>query len=173
MWKLVVLSVAILTVSGCQPVAVAKRIPEKKLERDMQDFINRYQAAWASTTPNAMKVMWHPQGMLYHPILSEPITGEWVPANNNRTKAVVPGFRWSLLRWASQGEIVFIEWQTEAIVNGEPYTWTGVDRMRVVNGKVMEEYVYFDTFPLRAMQSADIPYTPMVDVKELEKFKVD
>lgn len=160
-------------IAGCHSGVVADEIPQGNSEQGIQNFIEKYQAAWASDKPNAMQAMWHPEGVLHHPILSEPISGEWVPANNNRTKAVVPGFKWNLVRWAHRGEFVFIEWKTDAIIVGQPYSWTGVDRMRVVDGKVMEERVYFDTFPLRAMQNADIPYTPMVAVEELKKFKVD
>ena len=76
-----------------------------------------------------MKPLWHEDGILYHPVLSEPITGKWVPANNHRTKTVVPGFKWSLIRWVSADEYLFIEWENAADLGGERKTWRGVDRM--------------------------------------------
>ena len=120
-----------------------------------------------------MKTVWHQEGVLHHPILSESITGNWVAANNHRTKSVIPGFKWSLIRWASAGEFLFIEWQNEALLGSAPASWTGVDRMRIVDNRIMEEVVYFDTFPLRAMIDSSIQYTPMVDVAELRQFLVE
>lgn len=142
-------------------------------EKNVQEFVTRYQAAWASAEPLAMKDLWREDGVLRHPILSEPISGKWVPANNHRTKSIVPGFAWSLLRWASAGEFLFIEWKNSADLAGRRETWFGVDRMKIIDNRIIEEIVYFDTFPLRAMTDANIEYTPMVDVSELRPFYVE
>jgi hypothetical protein len=139
---------------------------------NMEQFVQSYEAAWASRDPLAMKPLWHEEGVLHHPILSEPITGKWVPANNHRTKTVVPGFKWSLIRWASADEYLFLEWENGADLGDDRKTWRGVDRMRMAEDRIIEEIVYFDTFPLRAMTNANIEYTPMVDVAELNEFFV-
>ena len=45
--------------------------------------------------------------------------------------------------------------------------------MQIAGNRIIEEVVYFDTFPLRAMTNANVEYTPMVDVAELNEFYID
>ena len=61
----------------------------------------------------------------------------------------------------------------KGVLGSGPASWTGVDRMRIVDNRIMEEVFYFDTFPLRAMIDSSIQYTPMVDVDELQQFLVE
>ena len=69
--------------------------------------------------------------------------------------AAAPDFVWQLLDWTSRGEVVIIEWQTTRIVNGERFSWRGVDKFRIRAGKIIEERVYCDTAPLRAVRTGE------------------
>ena len=71
-----------------------------------------------------MRSHWHPDGVLYHRILSEPIFGELVPAKNHCTNFVSPQFLWLLIRWASDDEFVFREWKNNAHLAGKLVAWT-------------------------------------------------
>jgi len=69
--------------------------------------------------------------------------------------AAAPDFVWQLLDWASRGDVVIVEWQTSRIVDGKRFDWRGVDKFRIREGKVIEERVYCDTAPLRALRTGE------------------
>jgi hypothetical protein len=50
---------------------------------------------------------------------------------------------------------VIIEWQTTRVVNGERFSWRGVDKFRIRAGRSIEERVYCDTAPLRAVRTGE------------------
>ena len=41
------------------------------------------------------------------------------------------------------------------LVNGARFSWRGVDKFRIKAGKIIEERVYCDTAPLRALRSGE------------------
>src|SRR5688572_24610598 len=135
------------------------------MDRDpeMEAFVAAYQEAWASREPGVMGRMWHPDGVLHHPALGTPITGELVPFNNDFTKNAIPEFSWTLTRWASAGDTVFIEWRCQGRFGDEPMEWRGVDVMVVRDGKIAEERMYMDTYPLRRLRDPSLPDMPLVD----------
>jgi limonene-1,2-epoxide hydrolase len=136
-------------------------------ETDMQAFVGAYQAAWASQVPGIMRSMWHPDGVLHHPALGRPVGADVVPHNNDFTKAALADFSWTLTRWASRGEHAFLEWRIQATIDGEAMTWQGVDVMVVRQGRIAEERVYFDTYPLRRKRDPSLPDVPLVDPDSL------
>jgi ketosteroid isomerase-like protein len=69
--------------------------------------------------------------------------------------AAAPDFVWQLLDWSSRGDVVIIEWQTTRIVDGRRFDWRGVDKFRIRAGKIIEERVYCDTAPLRALRTGE------------------
>src|SRR6266849_4360967 len=69
--------------------------------------------------------------------------------------AAAPDFVWQLLDWTARGNVVIIEWQTTRIVNGARFDWRGVDKFRIEAGKIIEERVYCDTAPLRALRTGE------------------
>ncbi len=136
---------------------------------DIQDFVRRYTAAWASREPNVMAALWHDDGELHHPALSAPIRGDRVASNNDNTKGQLPDFEWSLLDWAAQGNVVFLHWRNCATIGGKRHEWTGVDRMELREGRIMREDVYFDTVPLWQAFDPSQHYAPLVDVNALKE----
>jgi limonene-1,2-epoxide hydrolase len=133
----------------------------------MQAFVDAYQRAWASRVPHAMAEMWHRDGVLHHPALGRQVTGDVVPYNNDFTKSALADFSWTLLRWASAGDVAFLEWRIQARFEGEPVEWRGVDVMVVRDGRITEERVYFDTYPLRRRRDPTLPDEPLVDPDSL------
>ena len=137
-------------------------------DEDMEAFLTAYEATWASREPLAMAAMWHPDGVLHHPALGEPVSGEIVPRNNDNTKATIPGFEWSLRRWASHGEVLFMEWVNRGEFGGGVQEWSGTDVMVVRDGRIAEERVYFDTYPLRRRLDPSLADVPLVDPSKLK-----
>jgi len=69
--------------------------------------------------------------------------------------AAAPGFRLAVARLDRARDVVIIEWQTTRIVNGARFDWRGVDKFRLAAGKIIEERVYCDTAPLRALRTGE------------------
>jgi ketosteroid isomerase-like protein len=134
---------------------------------EMKRFIHDYTAAWASREPGVMGKMWHEDGVLHHPALGRPIDGRLVPYNNDNTKALIPDFAWSLRTWASSGDTVFIAWQNRGRIDDHSMQWFGVDVMTLRAGRIIEESVFFDTYPLRRVLDPSLPDTPLVDPDQL------
>ena len=122
---------------------------------EVQDFVTRFAAAWAARDGNAFLDLWHPEGLLHTPLVNRPIAGSELPRLLEVQTAAAPDFVWQLLDWTARGDVVIIEWQTTRLINGTRFSWRGVDKFRFKNGKIIEERVYCDTAPLRALRSGE------------------
>src|ERR1700738_2975603 len=122
----------------------------------VQDFVTRFTAAWAARDGNAFLDLWHPEGLLHTPLVNRAIAGSELGRLLEAQTAAAPDFVWQLLDWTSRGDVVIIEWQTTRVVNGTRFSWRGVDKFRIRDGKIIEERVYCDTAPLRALRSGEM-----------------
>ena len=124
-------------------------------DTEIQDFVTRFAAAWAARDGNAFVELWHPEGLLHTPLVNRAVAGSELNRLMEVQTAAAPDFVWQLLDWTSRGEVVIIEWQTTRIVNGERFSWRGVDKFRIRAGRIIEERVYCDTAPLRAVRTGE------------------
>jgi ketosteroid isomerase-like protein len=124
-------------------------------DAETQEFVTRFAAAWAGRDGNAFLELWHPDGSLNTPLVSRTVAGSELPRLLEAQTAAAPDFVWQLLDWTSRGDVVIVEWQTTRIINGERFSWRGVDKFRFKAGKIIEEQVYCDTAPLRALRSGE------------------
>ena len=123
-------------------------------DAEIQEFVTRFAAAWAARDSNAFLDLW-PEGLLHTPLVNRPVVGSELGRLLEVQTAAAPDFVWQLLDWTSRGEVVIIEWQTTRLVNGARFSWRGVDKFRIKAGKIIEERVYCDTAPLRALRSGE------------------
>lgn len=118
-------------------------------DADVEAFVLKFAAAWATRDGDQFLALWHPDGVLRTPFVGRPIDGSElgklteVQAQNSRTV-------WQLIDWASRGDVVVIEWQNSGFAEGKRFDFRGVDKFRLRDGKIAEEIVYADTAPLRA-----------------------
>ena len=124
-------------------------------DTEIQDFVTRFAAAWAARDGNAFLDLWHAEGLLHTPMVSRPVRGGELDRLLEVQTAAAPDFVWQLLDWASRGDVVIVEWQTSRIISGKRFDWRGVDKFRIREGKVIEERVYCDTAPLRALRTGE------------------
>ena len=124
-------------------------------DAELQDFVTRFAAAWAARDGNAFLDLWHPEGTLNTPMVGRTVKGSELKRLLEVQTAAAPDFVWQLLDWTSRGDVVIIEWQTTRLINGTRFSWRGVDKFRFKNGKIIEERVYCDTAPLRALRSGE------------------
>jgi uncharacterized protein (TIGR02246 family) len=124
-------------------------------DAEIQEFVTRFAAAWAARDGDAFLDLWHPEGLLYTPMVGRTVAGRELGRLLEAQTAAAPDFVWQLLDWTSRGNVVVVEWQTTRIVNGQRFSWRGVDKFRLEAGKIIEERVYCDTAPLRALRTGE------------------
>ena len=113
-------------------------------------FVAAFAAAWAARDPGAFDALWHADGVLVHPVLAGPVHQRDLATFQQRLTESVPDLTWRLDGWAGRDDRVFVEWTCIAMIGGRKTSWSGVDRFRLRDGKIVEEVVYSDTQPLWA-----------------------
>ena len=68
-----------------------------------------------------------------------------------RVLALLPDMRVEPEHGAEGGDIVLMEWSASGTFAGQAVKWGGASRFTLRDGLVLEEVVYFDTLPLRAL----------------------
>lgn len=132
-------------------------------DADVQDFVTRLAAAWAAGDSEAFLALWHPDGVLHSPFYDRKLAGAEIGHLNNMQRQQAPDLVWQLLDWTARGDVVVVEWQNTRTVGGKRVDFRGVDKFRLRDGKIVEERVYADTGPLRAMLSGQ-PLEPLIKV---------
>ena len=114
------------------------------------DFADRWAAFWAAPDPARLDTLSHSEIVLHWPGRPEPIVGldQWA-AQVAGTLERFPDLRLTVLGHALNEDVAFVGWRATATVEGSAAAWEGVDRMRLVNGLVVESTVVFDTAGLR------------------------
>ena len=124
-------------------------------DQDVQEFVTRFAAAWASRDGEAFLALWHPDGILQSPLYDRPVKGGEFRQLTDFVRQAAPDLVWQLLDWTSRGDVIAIEWQTTRIVKGQRLDTRGVDKFRLREGRIVEECVYTDTAPLRALRRGE------------------
>lgn len=124
-------------------------------DADVEAFVTQFAAAWAARDGEKFLALWHPDGVLRTPFAARPIAGSELGKLNDIQKEQAPDMVWQLLDWTSRGDVVIVEWQNSRFVGGKRLDFRGVDKFRLRDGKIVEEVVYADTAPLRAMRSGE------------------
>jgi hypothetical protein len=123
------------------------------MANEIESFIISFATAWAARDGDAFLALWHPEGRLYTPLVARPVLGAELTLLVESQKKAAPDFVWQLIGWTSRADVVVIEWQTSRYIAGKRFDWRGVDKIILRDGKILEERVYTDTAPLRALRS--------------------
>lgn len=124
-------------------------------DQDVQQFVTRFAAAWASRDGEAFLALWHPDGLLQSPLYDRPVRGKEFGRLTDFVREAAPDLVWQLLDWTARGDVVVIEWQTTRMISGRRLDTRGVDKFRLRAGLIVEERVYTDTAPLRALRRGE------------------
>jgi ketosteroid isomerase-like protein len=122
-------------------------------DADAQEFVTSFAAAWAARDGEAFLALWHPDGVLHYPLTDRLIAGKEIARLNDVQKDAAPDLVWQLLDWTSRGDVLILEWQSTRVIAGKRFDWRGVDKLRLKEGKIVEERVYMDTAILRAART--------------------
>lgn len=96
--------------------------------------------------------MWHADGLLHYPLTNRVLKGSELGRLNDIQRQQAPDLVWQLLDWSARGDTIIVEWQTNRFVNGRSFSFRGVDKLKLKDGRIIEERVYTATAPLRALR---------------------
>ncbi len=95
--------------------------------------------------------LWRQDGKLHYPYADRVIEGREIGALCDITAAQAPHLTWEMIGWTHRDDVIVVEWLTTNRYGDALIRMTGVDRLTVKDGLIIEEIVYADTAPLRAM----------------------
>lgn len=115
---------------------------------DAAAFVDRFTEIWSDPDPERYRDLWHPDGVLLHPTMREPLPQEGIADYVRRLQSLVPDVSLRVERWAAGDDVVFIEWVLTGTLRGEPHEVSGVDRFTLRGDRAIEGVAWFDTMPL-------------------------
>lgn len=90
-------------------------------DMEIQDFVTRFAAAWATRDVEAFLALWHPEGRLHSPLYDRPVAGKELGRLTEIVKERAPDSVWQLLDWTARGDTVVIEWQNTRIARRQAF----------------------------------------------------
>ena len=109
-----------------------------------------------------------PDARLVPPVLTPDVVGYWPGRSPARgiteyTRVIaelidlLPGLRLEVAEHASNGDVVFVRWIMHATGAKGPMEMTGIDRIRLRDGRVAENLIRFDSEEFRRRSGYDVP----------------
>ena len=128
-------------------------------------------AVGAGFSPEVFARFWAAPNLEVVPdALTEDVVGHWpgrrepVRGRDEYTKCIadllraVPDFHGEVLEHASSGDLFFVRWRMVGTGATGPFELTGIDRVRVRDGRVAENVIVFDTAEFRERVGYDVPW---------------
>jgi predicted SnoaL-like aldol condensation-catalyzing enzyme len=131
--------------------------PATSLSPEHQDFYERFKSFWAA--PSGLRV-----AEIIAPDAKIHFTGQATMSGNDYIDymtgmlAAFPGMTVTPLDGASNGNMLYIAWETASVIHGQQRKFLGVDRFRIVNGMATEEHIIFDSAVLQSDGRAGIDH---------------
>jgi len=117
-------------------------------KHDVEDFVERFERAWAARDPQLMQGLFHPDAVVRQPPVREPFRGDQVAEYFTQVFAGMPELRLAPVAWAARDNVVMIEWKITTPVGEDTLSWQGVDRFVLRDGFATDEWVYYDSLRL-------------------------
>ncbi len=121
-------------------------------EQEAQTFVERFAAAWAARDGAQFLALWHPEGQLHYPFANRVLKGSEIGMlndlqNRQRAPSHLDAGRLDVARECARDRMGKLEslWRSYVAL-------ARVDKLTVVDGRIVEEIVYADTAPLQAMR---------------------
>ena len=133
-------------------------------EAEARDFVERFAAARAI---GRGEEFWHPHGRLHYPFANRVIGGDENGLLNDLSTKQAPNLTWELRGWTFRGDVIVIEWLCTNRYDHRTVRFSGVDKLTLEAGRIIEEVVYADTAPLRAMRQGR-PFEALIQLPDRE-----
>jgi hypothetical protein len=121
-------------------------------EQPRSPMVEGFARFWANPNPAVLPPLLAEDVVGHFPGDAEPVRGrEAYVAKIARFLQLLPDLRLEVAEHATNGEYHFIRWIARATGAKGPVQLTGIDRIRVHDGLVTENYVVFDTARFAAL----------------------
>ena len=130
-------------------------MPGTELSPEHSDFYTRFQSFWAAPSGDRVPELISPDATIHFSgagTMSGAAYETWIAdtLSNMEDMTVTP------LDCAGNGDMLYIAWETSAVIHGERRVYRGVDRFRLKNGMAIEEHVIFDSAVLSPEGAVDV-----------------
>lgn len=113
---------------------------------DARAFLEHLSDQWRQLRADALPELFHEDGRLIHPAMTEFIPREEIPAYFRSRLAVVPDYSLTIDDWAFRGNTLLVEWTFTGTIGGHrPPNFHGVHRFTLRGQKAVEAVAYYDT----------------------------
>ncbi len=119
-------------------------------ESPVERFVERYKVAWGERNPSLFDLLYHQEWSGQTPATGGLINRGQLSDYYARVFAAMPDFHEEVERWASNRNVVFLEWTISGTFGGQPMAWKGIDRHTLRGDQSIHGVSYFDTLPLWA-----------------------
>ncbi len=121
-------------------------------EQPRSPMVEGFARFWANPDPKVLPPLLAEDVVGHFPGDAEPVRGRdayvaWIA----RLLELLPDLRLEVAEHATNGEFHFIRWIARATGAKGPFEFSGIDRIRVRDGLVTENYVVFDTARFAAL----------------------
>lgn len=120
--------------------------------------VEMFERFWAAPDPALVAAVLTDDVIGHWPWSEEPVRGAdaYVQAIADVVR-MLPGMHLEVAEHATNGEFTFVRWVLHATGANGPFTLSGIDRIRLRDGLVAENYIRFDTARLRALLTGENP----------------
>ena len=116
------------------------------MEQPRSPMVEGFARFWADPNPAVLPPLLADDVVSHFPGDAEPVRGrDSYVAKIAQFLQLLPDVRLEVAEYATNGEFHFIRWIARATGAKGPVEMSGIDRIRVQNGLVTENYVVFDT----------------------------
>jgi predicted SnoaL-like aldol condensation-catalyzing enzyme len=129
--------------------------PMTPLSPEHQDFYDRFKSFWAAPSGARVAEIIDPDAKIYF-TGQAPMSGTHYVDYMSGMLAAFPDMTVTPLDCASNGNMLYIAWETSSVIHGQQRKFLGVDRFRIVNGMAIEEHIIFDSAVLQPEGRAGI-----------------
>ncbi len=130
-------------------------MPDTNLSPEHADFYERFQSFWAAPSGDRVPELIAPDARIHFTgagIMSGDDYANWMA----ETLSTMENMTVTPMDCAGNGDMLYIAWETSAILHGSQRTYRGVDRFRLKNGMAVEEHVIFDSAVLTPEGAAGV-----------------
>lgn len=128
------------------------------LSPEHQDFYERFKSFWAAPSGARVGELIAPDAKI-HFTGAATMSGAAYSAWMADTLAAMEGVTVTPLDCAGNGDMLYIAWETSAVIHGSWRVYRGVDRFRLEDGMAVEEHVIFDSAVLTPEGRAGIEHS--------------
>jgi len=108
------------------------------------DFFERFQSFWAAPSGSRIPELIAPDAKIHFTAAGK-MSGADYEQWMDETLSAMENMTVTPLDCAGNGDMLYIAWETSALIHGQQRTYRGVDRFRLNNGMAIEEHVIFDS----------------------------